>query len=525
MDVQKQEKILKTFFESFKANFEVVDKMGYIEQFLLPMLQSCDLKVLTTFATTKIQDMWAIIKEKFDPEQSFSAFQRQIVNKTGCFKIFEVIYGRLSHSDFQKDMPIGESFPEKDGLNKMLTKAAYAVRMERITIRVEEAKLYQEYQCSAFNTLIAIICCLYPEIQGSEELKYSDVLFPLKPTSWHWAKIVDCTQNFALRIDFDEIPKRKNILVNIRTDARSHRRAVGASRLGSYRSQTVQYIASQQLFDSSLSEDVTKFDLSNVSVMSFSSESQGSLAESQPDEMQQEILLEMDTFNQHPCMPILCALVRKLGSKVKAPAGTLPRWMQNLRDTMRHASTHPNLKMFFTKLIINTEDVFGQYAEHWLEVLCSFVNEKSLGRTVNYMITDTVSLLLGWHNKAVPDGNHSMQKIEASTLLLTMMEMSCHGRRDIMKFVLELVKTMVEVWKSVLSVDYQFFYRVICESKESSWIQIGLQLTAILLANKRVTWNATSQVDFINSLIEKHFMSTEKKIRSLAAENLGNIFF
>lgn len=521
MDTEKQEKILKTLFESFKANFEVIDKMGYVEQFMLPMLQSCELKVLTSFFTTKLPDIWAIIKEKFEPHQSLMALQRQIVAKTGCFKIVEVMYGRLGHADFQKEKPIGNAFPEQDSLNKSFTKAAYAVRTEKVTVRKEEEKLYQIYQCSAFNTLVAIICCLYPEIQDNEEVKYSEFLFATNQKS-NWAKIVDCSQNFTLRIDFDKIPQRKSVLVNIRTDARSHRRAVGAARPGSYRSQTVQYIASQQLFDSSLSEDVTKFDLSNVSVMSFSPDSQGNLAaESQSDEVQQEILLEMDTFNQHPCMPILCALVRKLGSKVRAPGKTLPKWMQNLLETMRNTNTHPNVKMFITKLIINTEDVFKQYAEHWLEVLCSVVNNKSLGKTVNYMITDTVSVILAWHNKAVPDANHNMQKIEASSLLLTMMEMSCHPRRDIMKFVLELVKTMVEVWKAALSVNYQFFYRVVCESMESSVIQIGLQLTAILLVNKRVPWNAASKVDFVNSLVVKHLMSTEKKIRSVAAENLG----
>jgi DNA-dependent protein kinase catalytic subunit len=519
VNAEKQEKVLKALFKSFQSSYEVVDKMGYIEQFMLPMLQSCDLKVLTYFFAAKLADVWAIIKEKFEPNQSFMAFQRQIVAKTGCFKIVEVMYGRLSHADFQKEKPIGDAFPEQDSLNKSFTKAAYSVRTEKVAVRKDEEKLYQQYQCSAFNTLVAIICCLYPEIQEGEQVKYSDLLFASNPKTSNWAKIVDCSQNYTLRMDFEKIPQRKSVLVNIRTDARTHRRA---TRLGSYRSQTVQYIASQQLFDSSLSEDVTKFDLSNVSVMSFSADSQGSLAgESQPDEVQQEVFLEMDTFNQHPCMPILCALVRKLGSKIKTAGKTLPKWMQNLLETMRNADTHPNVKMFLTKLIINTEDVFKQYAEHWLEVLCAVVNNKSLGKNVNYMITDTVSVILNWHNKAVPDANHNMQKIEASNLLLTMMEMSCHRRRDVVKFVLELVKSMVEVWKSALGVNYQFFYRVVCESRESSAIEIGLQLTAILLANKRVPWNAASHVDFLNSLLEKHLMSTEKRIRNVAAENLG----
>jgi DNA-dependent protein kinase catalytic subunit len=521
VDKVKQEKVLTTLFKSFKASFEVVDKMGYIEQFMLPMLQSCDLQVLTSFFAANLPDIWAIIKEKFEAKQSSTALRRQIVAKSGCFKIVEVMYGRLSHVDFQKDMPIGNAFPEQDSLNKLMTKAAYSVRSEKLAVRIDEQKLYQEYQCSAFNTLVAIICCLYPQIQDTEELKYSEFLFASNQKS-NWAQIVDCSSIFGLRIDFEKIPTKKSVLVNIRTDARTHRRAVGAARLGSYRSQTVQYIASQQLFDSSLSEDVTKFDLSNVSVMSFSPDSQGSAAaDSQPDEVQQEVLLEMDSFNQHPCMPILCALVRKLGAKPKPPGKTLPKWMQNLLDTMRNASTHPNVKMFLTKLIINTEDVFKQYAEHWLEVLCAVVNSKSLGKTINYMITDTVSVILGWHDKAVPDIGHNMQKIEASTLLLTMMEMSCHRRRDVMKFALELIKTMVEVWKAALSVNYQFLYQVVCESKDSNSIVVGLQLTAILLVNKRVPWNATSQVDFLNSLIEKHLMSTDKKIRGVAAENLG----
>lgn len=70
---------------------------------------------------------------------------------------------------------------------------------------------------------------------------------------------MDCKKEYALTLDWEEIPARRKHLVSIRCQARAHRReTVG------FASQSVRYIpsTSQYLFDSTLHEDVTLFDFS-----------------------------------------------------------------------------------------------------------------------------------------------------------------------------------------------------------------------------------------------------------------------
>jgi len=67
---------------------------------------------------------------------------------------------------------------------------------------------------------------------------------------------VDCKKEYALTLDWEEIPAFRKHLVSIRCQARAQRRETG------FASQPVHYIpsTSHYLFDSTLNEDVTLFD-------------------------------------------------------------------------------------------------------------------------------------------------------------------------------------------------------------------------------------------------------------------------
>ncbi|XP_059489779.1 DNA-dependent protein kinase catalytic subunit-like isoform X2 [Neocloeon triangulifer] len=521
MAPEKQIEVIKSLFEAFEREKEVDEKSGYVNQYLVPILESCHLSVLEEFFTNSIQNIWKHIQRKFDPVRNIQAFKLQIISKSGCYKMLQLLYGRMSHADLQPEKPIAKSFKEispTTSLNASVTKCAYSARSEKIMIRKEEESLYREYQCCALNTLIAVICCLYPEVQPSEYRKYSQLLFPHAPDESHWDKIIDCDKNFNLRMDFDQLPEKKQMLVNIRADARDMRRKTNL-RIGSasLRSQTVQYLASQQLFGSSLSEDVTRFDLSNVDVIC--PESQSITSEEDVD-MQEEVLLELDTINKHPCMPMICGVIMRLGAKIK-PQNELPPWMVNFKDTLKDSRTKPNVKLFLVKIILNTEEVFRPYAKYFIELISSVANEKALGKEANYILTDTVSMLLGWHEQATPDAANALQRMEASNLLSFLMRLSVNPRRDISRYILELIKTMLEVWKRSLSVDFQLLFDLISKQSNQKLVYGGLQLVAVLLANKLLPWNSASEVEFLDALLEKHFVSPDKKTFHLAAENLG----
>ncbi|XP_065336911.1 DNA-dependent protein kinase catalytic subunit-like [Cloeon dipterum] len=520
---ERQLEALRSLYDAFKVQQEVEDKSGYVVQYLVPFLQNCSLSVLQEFFVTAIKDLWTNLQTKFDPVRNMLAFKLQIVTKSGSYRMLEILYGRLEQADFQPEKPIALSFKEvcaSPSLNASITKIAYSARSEKMVIRKEEEELYREYQCCALNTLIALICCVCPDVQPSEHRKYAQLLFPHNPDESHWEKIIDCSQSISLGMDFDQIPEKRSMLISIRADARGLRRRSNL-RMGSssLRSQTIQYLASQQLFDSSLSEDVTRFDLSNVDVVS---QETRSVSTDEETEIQEEVFLELDSINKHPCMPIICGVIKKLGAKITLQPDELPAWMSNIKKTLEDPSTKPNVKLFLVKVMLNTEDVFRPYAAKWIEVICTVANEKALGKHANYILTDTVSMMLGWHDVATPSPSNALQKMEASNLLSFLMRLSVYVRRDIAKYYLELIKTMLEVWKPCLTVDFQLLFNLVCKSADSKQVQGGLQLVAVLLANRLLPWNSISEIEFLDVLLDKHFNCVENKSTlKLAAENVG----
>lgn len=56
--------------------------------------------------------------------------------------------------------------------------------------------------------------------------------------------------------------------------------------------------------------------------------------------------------------------------------------------------THRNIKIFLVKIIDNMIDIFTHYSKWFLEPLLQFVIDKCAGDTINYFITDVVSIIV-----------------------------------------------------------------------------------------------------------------------------------
>ena len=133
---------------------------------------------------------------------------------------------------------------------------------------------------------------------------YTGCIFNVNSTTkeYVWKCLVDCSRSYSLTLDGAEILKCRKHMVSIRSEARSTR----SETYGNV-SQIVKYIptVSQYLFDSTLNEDVTMFDLSTSVVC----------AEAVEEDMEPEsttINLEVDDLNQHECMATVCGMIRHM---------------------------------------------------------------------------------------------------------------------------------------------------------------------------------------------------------------------
>ncbi|KAF4526767.1 hypothetical protein B566_EDAN012305 [Ephemera danica] len=519
----KQLEAIDLIFKNFTDEETLPElKINYVLQLVVPMLQACD--TVEQFFITHIGLIGSIISTPPVLDESLSDFRasKQLMPHICAFSLVELLYSQLPKESLLATSAVGKQFspdPSKVMSQVFLTKAVGA-RSDESTVSPSWRHLYMQYQCCAFKAAISITCCLFPDPKAFEK-KYNMFIFTVSTNGNIWSKIVDCSRNFDLKMDFENIPKRKKKLVCIRKSARvpsTSSRVVGVSLVSS----TVQYPASQKLFDSTLCEDVSRFDLSHVDLRSYDESDLNTTTANLQHPEQEEVMLELDAINSNDCMAVMCALVKHCSSGYEGDNnGQLPEWMKNIRKVLCSASQHKNVKLFIIKLILNVEEVFKPFAKYWLDPLCMAIVDGSLGESMNYVLSDTVSMILSWHDIAIPS---SLSEVNlASNLLELLINLAYHRRQDITKHNLELIKTLVEVWKPILNVKYQLFFNICQLRSAEPKLQIGLQVVAILLANKVLPWNDIGSQTFIDNLLDKHFMDTSRRTNQISAEIIGMI--
>uniref|UniRef100_A0A1I8FHT3 NUC194 domain-containing protein n=1 Tax=Macrostomum lignano TaxID=282301 RepID=A0A1I8FHT3_9PLAT len=138
---------------------------------------------------------------------------------------------------------------------------------------------------------------------------------------------------------------------------------------------SLQFAASQFLADSSLSSDVSQFDRS-FAINQRRSRKNRFHNQTLTATRRNLIVLESDSVNDHPCMA-----------------------------TMKHAAegvecstdSHPNVRIFLMKLLINCQDIFQPYAHFWLRPMCQFaLSDRNGGQGFHTLLVDIVYFFVAW---------------------------------------------------------------------------------------------------------------------------------
>ncbi|XP_049912803.1 DNA-dependent protein kinase catalytic subunit isoform X2 [Epinephelus moara] len=502
------------------------------ERVLLPLASHCNTKALNDFFVANVSDIIVLLLSRFTKSNE-TEFEIQLMKKNGCYKLMELLYSRLPKEEvYSKDSRINQAYcrsdkPEGNELSKTLIKSCFEAFTENMSGETQLLELRRQYHCAAYNCAIAVISCSF-----NEPKFYQGFLFSEKPEKYQFIleNIIDTerTYNFPIEIEVPLERKKKYVMIRKEVSEENGEAPV--------------YLSSQSyMADSSLSEEMSQFDFS-TGVQSFSLSSQNpeghrrtvAKRETEEADPSQDAMvdLEMDELNQHECMATMTALIGHMQRNNITPKieqgnmpSELPPWMKFLHTKLANPATPLNIRLFISKLIINTEEVFQPYAKHWLGPLLQIVvSGNNGGDGIHFMVVDIVVIVLSWTSLASPKGN-PRDEVLANRLLEFLMKHSFHSKRPVFRHNLEIIRTLVECWKDCLHVPYSLIYdRFRGTDPNSKDNSVGLQLLGIILANNLPAYDASCGIEYdgyMQSLTNNVSFVRYKDVYAAAAEIIG----
>lgn len=357
------------------------------KMFLLPMLRSCSFEAFEHFFVANIKEVFNTLKLTILEDNMINL----LTQKTIKFILLDVLFSRIKVSAFAEKTCViskaayGDQLKTGKEVLVETIRIIKKVRKENIKIEDSTAKeCYRLYQCEAFNTLISAISNTKT---SPEDLDiYYHIFVESKDTGEYiWERIIDCNKKILIRQCFDEWPKIKKTFINIRNENRAKLHEA-----------PVQYVESQSLFNSTLSEDVSKFDFSNTLVRT------PEMLEELTTFQDNNNFIEMEgvDINDHECMATVCGLVNYLIDSKISPlpnncnTPSLPKWLEALRIVLGDENTKVNVKIFLARMIHNMKFIFKYYGKHFFEPIVNFIVKGCTGEGFNYFVTDLVSLFI-----------------------------------------------------------------------------------------------------------------------------------
>lgn len=374
-----------------------------------------------------------------------------------------------------------------------LTKKAQSTRSDIFVTDDAAAKeLYRKYQAASFNAMCAILC------NTQTKLEYYDrLLFKENPSKndYIWRNIIDHNNELytsTFTQEYEDFPKIKQRIVSIR-------------RVDTENDQVKQrYIKSQSVFDSSLSQDITKLDLSSSSVRT---DAEVAALESTPSTL--VVKFEKNLITDHESMAVLCAVYTHMFEQNITPISEnplarrkTPDWVEGIANLIGDSRQHKNIRLFLVKSVEICRNVFRHYAHAMTRPVLQLLVDECAGSHMSSFVLDLIVMLLEWKNDYQISSYEEIGLV--SSLLEFLMKNAWNARKEVFKQNLEIIKNVVENWKDVLSLKKQFLFDSINKTSQSNSRDniCGLQINAIILANNLIPWTDTSRNAYLNALVQ-----------------------
>ncbi|XP_069947778.1 DNA-dependent protein kinase catalytic subunit isoform X2 [Cherax quadricarinatus] len=497
-------------------------RYNIVEKVLGPLLQQTSLPPTISFLVEVISSVMAGASLPL-PGRSDEQ-HKVLVTKIASFTILQIMYSKLPRERiFAPGSEVNSAYRPTDQSGKELTKEVFRCASKVAKGELRHDQTHAEFRrlcaCAAYNTLIAALACVQNDLKF-----YTGFLFSSNPTKGEaiWECLVDCdkTHEFDVEVNFNPDSRKRFVAVRRKLREAAQEEGVEAG--------TVQYIASHYLHDSSLREDLSQFDFSNsvVLAMSQKEDSKDKYSSSMTGERGELMSVHLDhsDYNGHEVMANLTAVIHYMtdtgilvlhkGDSTPT-VSDVPVWMMHLQQKIESAETPRNVKLFLLRLMMNTSKVFAPYAAHFVKPILSCLVNGTLGDKINYFLCDLMVMLLGWGSKAMPQDSIMGRNMVARVLRFLCIN-TPHYRADVFKYNLDVVRSVVEGWKSVLTVPYTEIYSLL-EVKDGGKreVEAGLQLLGIVLANSIAPYS-------MDSLTEK--TRCEESLVKLLGAKTANVY-
>ncbi|XP_045466048.1 DNA-dependent protein kinase catalytic subunit-like isoform X2 [Harmonia axyridis] len=480
---EDQMKIMNVLVNHMKNQMHWKDfNMGLGKDIMTMVFQKTSLEAFQSYFLSNIR---SIIEEL-----RVVTSQDNLCVKIIDFILVEILFARISimeNNDINQRMRLA-ALPESNPNSKEFLQCILMCTLnnfrENICVEAKYEELLRICRCHCYNTLVSIT------VNGLNNANFHVKLFTRMDGNEDilWRSMVDLKKTYKFEKDFNSLPQKKKIVVNIKNFSNTQNSDSNFSG---------NILRSQRIFNSSLSEDITKHDMSNVTLRS------------KIDIKNENPVIEMDYIevNDHECMVTICALIRHLTDTTyfsyEEQEPEIPLCFKALRNVLMNDTTPLNVRIFLIKVIENTSHAFFRYSKWFLAPVMKFIADKCAGDEMNFFISDLVVMLANWSEKSLPQDG--FEEDLATKVIQFLFEKLPSERRDIFKYNLELIRILMGAWKNIIHISDSYIASLFT-SMETEETDKEVNLISLLLINDLFLFEKT--------IVEKLLISVEKKLSS-----------
>ena len=417
-------------------NTLINERFDVLHKFLLPSFEFCKTTEINQFFEINIKEIYTIIQQNL--VGATSDMKQLMVSKIGCYNLIAIMFAKLQDIDSTESV-INQNVISNIVTGREIIQNLYSNILNVRMLQISEPELKETARllhCSAYNCSVAIVSNI-----KTDENAYA-ILFAenVEKHQLIWENILDCQKEYNFQQTVTEYPKYCKRLINIRKSMKQKQ------------ANHYSYIYNYDLSSCTLTEDINAYDFNET------------IVRNKPDSSERKesmsLTFEADELNNHECMASICgALSHMIEEKISIPPTddniVVPRWLRYFYRSITK-TTYDNVRLFLLKIVLNMTTVFQPYAKFLLQPIMYVTFLYLKNNQLNYIIADTLEMLIDWqtckkYEELVVDHRDEIQRLWEMLIKKVIIVKSNEISKSIYKYNLNMVKTILEVWQSYLT--------------------------------------------------------------------------
>lgn len=510
MEIEQQTNILCLTFQKFcKIRYHPIVRSLIIQRYLTTMLCAANINAAIKFYEKAINDILKLCAIKMESRPSDWIAEQTFVTRIGAFKLLELITFVIP---IDQIIALNtEAFNGKKVMTE-LSKKSYDVRKEDYQSPNQNLmEWFRKLQCAAYNSLLATV-----GNNPKSKLTFFEVfLFTEKPTenAFIWQRMINTTNSDLytnLTSDLESLPKLKKRLTSIKREKKN----ANSNEL----KKPFMFFETQNIFQSSLSQDVSRVDMSNLIPRT----------EEFDETTANHYFLQKNSINDHEIMATICATIEKMFENGISPISEeiggrrrAPKWVNVICEVIANNEIHKNIRIFLATVIDNCNHWFRHYARDITLVILTFVSNIEWHQGIDMLICNLLIDLIEWNQFYAIESDEEI--FLANRVLKYFITKTWNDNKQIFVKNFELIKSLIEIWNKHIVITPDFFCNSIiqqCSDSKSNKNLYGFYLNAFAMKNEINTWTNKTWPMYLNAII-CGLKSENEEISVQAAQIIG----